>query len=80
MAVQDLERHMATEHGVFGIENAAHPALAELANNGEVIESAADSNALATMGAGDLAVGFQDRDVNDAFAGGAGAEICLGVL
>ena len=80
VAIEDLERDMATKHGVFCVKDAAHAALAELTDNREMVKPATDADPLSAMGARDLAVGFQGRDVNDAFAGRTSAEVCRGVF
>ena len=84
VAVEDLERHMALQGRVLGVEDAAHAAFAKLPDDGKVVELAAHAHRLAAVGAGDLAVGLEGRNVNDPLARRARAEVglgfCLGVV
>ena len=74
LAVEDFEGDAAAEGFVFGLEHAAHAAFADLADDHELIEAAADADHLAAEGALELGEGLQGGDVNLPLAHRAGAE------
>ena len=74
LAVEDFEGDAAAEGFVFGLEDAAHAAFADLADDHELVKTATDADHLAAEGALELGEGLQGGDIDLALTHRAGAQ------